>query len=140
MKGRLSKKWGEAQHIYYQMNPDTKREKYFNQKAWMKASIQAFIDMSLGIWDGRCKVLHGRTVEEQREKSGRGYWERLGVVSINRRWCSSRMGTYSMGVGVFGKAGDIVFGEVGGILRGGCFSEGPVGETAGETGGNRGSD
>ena len=40
-----------------------------------------------------------------------------------------------MGVGVFGKAGDIVFGEVGGILRGGRFSEGPVGETAGETGG-----
>ena len=65
MKGRLSKKWGEAQQIYYQMNPDTKRVKYFNQKAWIKASIQAFIDMSLGMWDDRCKVLHGRTEEEK---------------------------------------------------------------------------
>ena len=67
MKGRLSKKWGEAQQIYYQMNPDTKRVKYFNQKAWIKASIQAFIDMSLGMWDDRCKVLHGRTVEEKKK-------------------------------------------------------------------------
>ena len=67
MKGRLSKKWGEAQHIYYQMNPDTKREKRFNQKTWTKATIKSFIDMSLGMWDDRCKVLHGRTVDEKRK-------------------------------------------------------------------------
>ena len=50
------------------------------------------------------------------------------------------MGTCLMGMGVFGNTGGIVFGEVVGILRGGCFSEGSVGETAGETGGHRGSD
>ena len=47
------------------MNPDTKGEKYFNQKTWTKATIQSFVDMSLGMWDDRCKVLHGRTVEEK---------------------------------------------------------------------------
>ena len=67
MKGRVSKKWGEAQNIYYQMNPDTQREKHFNQKTWTKAIIKSFIDMSLGMWDDRCKVLHGRTVDEKRK-------------------------------------------------------------------------
>ena len=34
MKGRLSKKWGEAQNIYYQMNPDKNWETYLNKKVW----------------------------------------------------------------------------------------------------------
>ena len=36
---------------------------------------------------------------------------------------------------MLGSAGNIVFKEVGNILRGDCFSEGSVGETARETGG-----
>ena len=66
MKGWLSKKWGEAQNLYYHMNPDIKGERYFNQKAWTKAAIKAFIDTSLVMWDDRCKVLHGRAVDEKR--------------------------------------------------------------------------
>ena len=73
MKGRLSKKWGEAQNMYYQINLDTKREKYFNQKAWAKVTIKTFIDTSLGMWDDRCKVLHGRKVDEKREIK----WEKI---------------------------------------------------------------
>ena len=67
MKWRLSRKWGEAHNLYYQMNPDTKDKTYFNQKVWSKAAIKASLDMSLGMWDNRCNVLHGRTEDEKRK-------------------------------------------------------------------------
>ena len=65
MKGRVSKKWGEAQTLYYQMNPDTKKKPYFNHKARSKAAIKALLNMSLGMWNDRCKVLHGKTTDEK---------------------------------------------------------------------------
>ena len=67
MKGRINKTWGYAQSYYYALNLDTRSKKYCTRQAWKKLAIKALINMSLGMWDDRCKVLHGRTEDEQRK-------------------------------------------------------------------------
>ena len=46
-KGRLSKKWGEVQGIYYQLHPDLKSKRWCTTQKWMKSMIRAFVEMSL---------------------------------------------------------------------------------------------
>ena len=67
-QGRLSKKWGEAQGVYYAMNPSLKGKKYFTPLAWTKTMVGALLDMSLTMWKNRCDSLHGKTKGEQVQK------------------------------------------------------------------------
>ena len=133
MKGRLSKKWGEAQNIYYQINPDTSREKYFNRKAWTKTTIKASIDMSLGMWDDRYKVLHGRTVDEKRKIKREKILDKAHQC-FNRQDRMMEQDRYLFDWGLESLENRGVL-----YLEGCCFSKDPVGVTAGETGGGKGS-
>ena len=58
-QGRLSKTWGEAQGVYYKMNPELRSKKYLSPLNWTKVMIGALIDMSLTMWKNRCGSLYG---------------------------------------------------------------------------------
>ena len=67
-QGRFSKFWGEAQGLYYQMNPDLKVKKHLTGLNWAKVMIGALIDMSLAMWKNRCDSLHGNSEKEKVQK------------------------------------------------------------------------
>ena len=67
-QGRFSKLLGEAQGLYYQMNPDLKVKKHLTGLNWAKVMIGALIDMSLAMWNNRCDSLHGKSEEEKVQK------------------------------------------------------------------------
>ena len=46
---------------------DTRDKKCFTRKAWANVIVKVILDMSLGIWDDRCKILHDRTEGRQRK-------------------------------------------------------------------------
>ena len=58
VKGRISKKWGMAQNIYYQSHPDLRNQKRYSQKSWEKRTIKSLVEISLGLWKDRCEILH----------------------------------------------------------------------------------
>ena len=65
-KGRISKKWAEAQGIYYADNPDTRQVMSFSPSLWASKTIQILIEMALDLWGTRNKQLHGITPAEER--------------------------------------------------------------------------
>ena len=67
-QGRLSKTWGEAQGVYYEMNPELRSKKYLSPLNWTKVMIGALIDMSLTMWKNRCGSLYGRSEAEKVQK------------------------------------------------------------------------
>ena len=68
MKGVILKKWGCDQSAFYGFNWDTREKIYYTRKTWLKATIKFLLDMSLGIWYPRYKIMHRRTWEEQRKR------------------------------------------------------------------------
>ena len=64
-KGRLCKKWGEAQALYYKERPDLREKKYYTAASWSKQIVAALVDMSLAAWKNRCDCLHGHTQAEK---------------------------------------------------------------------------
>ena len=79
-QGRLSKKWGKAQGMYYYANPDLRGKKYYTALHWTKSMISALCDMSLAMWKNRCDSLHGRTKKEQLQK-------RRDKLKSKLEWC-----------------------------------------------------
>ena len=67
-KGRLCRKWGEAQGQYYAMHPDLRTKKWCTSQIWMRRMIGALLDMSLAMWKNRCDCLHGHSKSEQAVK------------------------------------------------------------------------
>ena len=68
LKGRLSKKWGYVQAKYYQLNPHTSDSKKYSGESWMRKTVKALLQYTLGMWNTRCKVLHGENETEQLKK------------------------------------------------------------------------
>ena len=64
-RGRLSSKWGQAQELYYQDNPDTRGAVYYTGKLWASQTTGQLIEISLMLWDTRNKLLHGATLADQ---------------------------------------------------------------------------
>ena len=60
MKGRMSKKWGQAQQKRYSSNPTTANKKCYNKSSWAKGTIKSLITFSLDLWNWRCTILHGQ--------------------------------------------------------------------------------
>ena len=59
LQGRLSKKWGRAQQLFYSANPLTNRKKHFTGDNWMTKTIESMIQLTLSLWKCWCEVLHG---------------------------------------------------------------------------------
>jgi hypothetical protein len=59
LKGRLSSKWGVAQAMYYSSNVLLNASFQYTGETWMEKTVGSFIDMTLGMWNARCDVLHG---------------------------------------------------------------------------------
>jgi hypothetical protein len=59
LKGRLSSKWGVAQALYYSSNVLLNESFKYTGDIWMEKTVGSFIDMTLGMWNARCAVLHG---------------------------------------------------------------------------------
>ena len=68
LKGRISLNWSKAQQIYYSSNPETRNKKYMNQTTWAKRTVLSLLELALGVWNDRCKVLHGEENKDQRFK------------------------------------------------------------------------
>ena len=66
LKGRISLNWSKAQQIYYSSNPETRHKKYMNQTTWAKRTVLSLLELALGVWNDRCKVLHGEENKDQR--------------------------------------------------------------------------
>ena len=47
LKGSLSKKWGQAQAEYYELNPHTRDSKKYSGESWTRIIIKAFLDYTL---------------------------------------------------------------------------------------------
>ena len=69
LKGRLSSHWAQAQGVFNAENPDTRNRRHFNANTWMVKTIGSLIDLSLGLWNDRCCILHGVDKKMQRQKS-----------------------------------------------------------------------
>ena len=67
-KGRLCKRWGVAQELFYQMHPDLRHKRWCTSAQWMKRMVGALLDMSLQMWKNRCDCLHGQSKQEQIKK------------------------------------------------------------------------
>jgi hypothetical protein len=65
--GRISSKWGKAQGIYYDSNPDTRSKKYYTREVWVHKTIGSFLFHTLGLWNDRCDCMHGATDEEKKK-------------------------------------------------------------------------
>ena len=59
LKGRLSSKWGAAQALYYSSNALLNDSFKYTGDIWMAKTVGSFIDLTLGMWNARCAVLHG---------------------------------------------------------------------------------
>ena len=68
LKGRLSKKWGEAQEKFYRQHPDTRTSKHHTGLGWTIKMIQIITTMSLAMWANCCGCLHGHDVKEKNAK------------------------------------------------------------------------
>ena len=68
-KGRLSKLWGEAKHLFYSQNPSTTGRHHFNKNLWMDKTIIGLLDFSLGMWSDRCDILHGTANKDDKTKT-----------------------------------------------------------------------
>ena len=64
-RGRLSSKWGQAQELYYQDNPDSRGTVYYTGNIGASQTIGQLIEMCLTLWDTRNKLLHGATLVDQ---------------------------------------------------------------------------
>jgi hypothetical protein len=65
LRGRLSKKWGEAQNAYYTERYETS---HMTGDAWTTKVITALWDYSLAIWQERNEAYHGADEHESRVK------------------------------------------------------------------------
>ena len=65
-KGRFSRKWGEAQELYYRSNPDTCEKKHCSGRVWMVRMIGEVLSMVLQMWASRCGCLHGHDQKEKK--------------------------------------------------------------------------
>ena len=68
MKGRLDKRWGQMQNLYYSFNKDTRNKTYSTRKSWHKTTTISLLDISLWICGERCKTPHGPIEEEKYRK------------------------------------------------------------------------
>ena len=68
-KGRLCKKWGEAQGEFYRLHPELRLRKWCSSFTWTKKMMAALLTMSLQMWKDRCECLHGRTGKEKNGKA-----------------------------------------------------------------------
>ena len=67
-KGRICRKWGDAQGQFYKEHPDLCGRKYCTSFNWTKHMVAALLEMSLKMWKNRCDCLHGYTQKERLEK------------------------------------------------------------------------
>ena len=65
LRGRLSKKWGEAQHSYYNERYETS---HMTGEAWTTKVITALWEYALAIWKERNEAYHGADEHESRLK------------------------------------------------------------------------
>jgi hypothetical protein len=64
--GRISSKWGQAQELFYDSNPDTRLVKYYSGEVWVYKTIGSFLLHTLGLWNDRCDCMHGATDAENK--------------------------------------------------------------------------
>ena len=67
MYGRISSKWGQAQSLFYDSNPDTRLVKHFTREVWVHKTIGSFLLHTEGLWNDRCDCMHGATEEENKK-------------------------------------------------------------------------
>jgi hypothetical protein len=63
LRGRISKKWGESflQESMY-------RHRRVDKAAWTSRVINLILQYSSSLWHFRCSLLHGKTVDESKQK------------------------------------------------------------------------
>ena len=69
LKGRLSKKWGQAQATNYKLNLHTRDSKKYSGDRWTRITIKTFLEYTLESQNTRCNALHGADEAEKLKKS-----------------------------------------------------------------------
>ena len=54
--------------MFYVSNPGARKEKHLTQAVWTGKIIVGLLRLSLGLWNDRCKALHGKDEAENKKK------------------------------------------------------------------------
>ena len=68
LKGRLSRKWGIMQELFYREHPDFRHSKTKTGLGWTIRMIKELTGMMLDMWASRCGCLHGHSKAEKKQK------------------------------------------------------------------------
>ena len=61
-------KWGSTQSLYYRHNVLLQNYRISSERIWMTKTVGSLIDLSLGMWNVRCDLLHGADESETKIK------------------------------------------------------------------------